>query len=330
MKDDYVVQLLGGLGNQLFQFAAGRGLQQDPVGPVLVDSRLKAQWGEPLESALLPRSFREVRGRELLRLHQVPHLRFAQRKALLTFNGIGLKRGSPVRSLTRPTLLEGEERNRFGRWLTKYSFQESPDLGFDSRIDEISPPMIVMGYFQSERYFEHRAEQVALSFRPQPPECGKLQSRLDALSGGKPVVAISLRSGPDYAAGGWVLRAEYYLRATELLADRLGEVFFLIVGDVESDAEKLRILVRSCGPSVSFASATAMEQLHLIAAQPHAILANSSFAWWGGWLGDWRSRSAGRLVVYPQPWIPDNGGQVCPNRWMAVPACFTVKESDAM
>ena len=49
-----------------------------------------------------------------------------------------------------------------------------------------------------------------------------------------------------------------------------------------------------------------------------AVIANSSCAWWGAWLGDQRARTGLRLVIAPeddrQRWGPD----ILPSNWIAI------------
>lgn len=60
------------------------------------------------------------------------------------------------------------------------------------------------------------------------------------------------------------------------------------------------------------------EDLRLMASCKHAILANSSFSWWGAWLGD---NQNGRKVVAPARWFADETANqqaagICPDRWI--------------
>ena len=56
-------------------------------------------------------------------------------------------------------------------------------------------------------------------------------------------------------------------------------------------------------------------QLRLLAACDHCVIANSSFAWWGAWLGDQRD-SARRIVVAPREY--GEGNDRIPARWDTV------------
>ena len=71
--------MVGNLGNQLFQFAAVKGLQQDPDAPAIIDERLSMEWRTSLQTVLREGSFRSATRRELLRLRQAPLVPRGQR-----------------------------------------------------------------------------------------------------------------------------------------------------------------------------------------------------------------------------------------------------------
>jgi hypothetical protein len=50
----------------------------------------------------------------------------------------------------------------------------------------------------------------------------------------------------------------------------------------------------------------------------HAVIANSTFGWWGAWLGDEVTRRP-RIVVAPEKWFVQPGLEFCdvvPERWV--------------
>lgn len=65
--------------------------------------------------------------------------------------------------------------------------------------------------------------------------------------------------------------------------------------------------------------ANAYESLFLMKLCHHAIIANSSFSWWGAWLGD---EKLNRTVIAPRKWFSDSSGMiypdVIPDRWVKI------------
>ncbi len=58
-----------------------------------------------------------------------------------------------------------------------------------------------------------------------------------------------------------------------------------------------------------------VEDLWLMSLCRHAIIANSTFSWWSAWLN---FRQEGRTVIAPQQWFVDpslDATEICPERW---------------
>jgi hypothetical protein len=136
---------------------------------------------------------------------------------------------------------------------------------------------------------------------------------------GRPTVALSLRTGSDYEAFGSVLDREYQLAAAQHLVSSLGDATFVIFGDVLADCAHFAKMLDA--PAVVCANEPPLKQLSLLGRQQHAIIANSSFAWWGAWLGDQAHRDPERIVLRPDPWLR-TAGDPCPDRWVKIPARF--------
>ncbi len=48
---------------------------------------------------------------------------------------------------------------------------------------------------------------------------------------------------------------------------------------------------------------TPIETINLMALSSHSVIANSTFSWWGAWLGD----RASRHVIHSRPWVDFKG-----------------------
>jgi hypothetical protein len=64
------------------------------------------------------------------------------------------------------------------------------------------------------------------------------------------------------------------------------------------------------------------EDLWLMAQCQHAVIANSSFSWWGAWLGDWGDSKSRRIVVAPKQWFNPaanvDASDIVPERWLRI------------
>jgi hypothetical protein len=278
------VTLFGGLGNQLFQFAAARGVCSD--GPVIVDDRLSNIWGNPLEDVLRTGAVRRASARELLRLRQVPTRSLRMLKAIDCMAGTSGERmmqqgygppGPRMRPLAMVSCVTG-------------SFLSA------RRFDDVVPergPILLRGFFQDEALFAHVANALVEAFALPPVDVPA-----DA-------VAVSFRRRSDYA--GNVLPVSYYRDAIS----KLGADSWVLCGDTPDDV--LAHLLP--GRVVSFVGHPPAVQLAALSSCRRQVLANSTFSWWGAWLAEQTLCDAEVLV--PEPWF-DNDVTQLPARWTRV------------
>ena len=283
----------GQLGNQLFQWAMLRGLV--PGQQVVVDDLWTT--AAPLVAALRPGSLRLVTHREAARLRQPPRLRRPARQRVLA-------------------RVERLDDGPAARWLHGREFRERT-RSYDPAVAAVRPPVLYVGYFQQERYFDHVADKVRGTFRPPTGEVGAAQSHLHAAIGPGETVAVVVRAGPEYDRLGWTLPFDWYQRAATLMAERVERPRFLVFSDVTLAAEGMAAAFRDIGPAHAVEPLDALSHLHLIASMDHAIVSASSYAWWGAWLGDQQQGpGGGRIVIAPTPWLRDELAETPREQWL--------------
>jgi Glycosyltransferase WbsX len=293
-----VVELRGGLGNQLFQFAAAKGLQGDPTEPVVVDDRRSMEWPNRLGGVLRDGATRPATQAELWALGQAPRLPMLQRTAI---------RARSAMAARAP--------NRFG----SREVVEADRVGFDPDVVTAAArgSALLRGYFQSEDYFAARAAEVYASFAPPPRSVAPVRAELDEWAEpGATLVGISLRTGADYQSFGVVLPPSYYDDAIARVEARVERPAFVVFGD---EAEAADALAAALPLARSVATAPPDAQLHLLAGLPTMVASNSSFAWWAAWLGDQLQADgdADHVVFVPRPWLHEED-RPTPARWTAV------------
>jgi hypothetical protein len=302
-----VVGLSGGLGNQLFQYASGLGIATG-LG---ADLRFDESFVEP-EEHWLPRllgpHYVRASRLDLLRVGELPRHGADPRRTIEKAAGellrLAVDAARKVRART-PRLLPVEAiTGEVGR--------------FDPSIFAIDLPTILRGWYQSERYFESVADEVVarlcLPEVPIPP----------SLTSDRPLVAVSFRRG-DYVRYGWELPLTYYERALEQLTQEVPDAAFLVLGDDPMFVHFATEWVARFGPATDAyeLSEDALEHLVLASRCDHAIIANSTFAWWGAWLGEQRRAREDRrpgLVLAPSAYPEQMGADVVPDRWRLVPS----------
>lgn len=170
-----------------------------------------------------------------------------------------------------------------------------------------------VGYFQSERYFEHAADEVRQRFRF-VPRIQELTTRFaDSLrEGGRPLVAIHVRRGDylEHPEAFTTLSAPYVARARRHFP---ADARFLLFSD------DLPWCVANIPDATPIQTPDYRHDLALMTQCDGHIISASSFGWWGAWLSERTT-----CVVAPTPWFPNTANidtrDVVPARWLQEPA----------
>ena len=195
-------------------------------------------------------------------------------------------------------------------------------FGFDERILSASPGVRLEGYFQSHKYFssvqEALRQQIRTISRPSV-WYSQTKERLESIG---PWVAVHVRRG-DYVNLGTedfhgIVEKPYYLAALEIVNQIVPGLVPIIFSDEPALASQM---LANDFPTAVFiensASSKPIETINLMAQSHAAVMANSSFSWWGSWLGDNDSRP----VIGPRPWtnISEHGERdLFPSRWISL------------
>lgn len=269
-----LVRLQGGLGNQLFQYAAGLAVARETGALVRC---------EPSDSPGI--ALRDVLPQGNVTL-----------AAPADWNRLRLsKPGDPVlsRARNRATQALPGYRRRCSVVVQGRSTQRSAN---DPRTVVVrTPSCYLSGWFIHRSWFEPVLDAVA---RP-------LLQRLcehPAFASARGATIVSFRRG-DYVRFGYDLGLDYYERAIERV--RANDRPCWVVSDdaafarLASDWLTARGL--SAAPAPAFEGSTALAHLALLAGAERVVMSNSTFCWWGVVAGD--TGASGRQVTVPSPWI---------------------------
>lgn len=262
---------VGGLGNQLFIYAAGLAhsrrigtdLVIDPIHLILDPQRT-------LELTTFESDFSLVdRDEPNLLLH-------LKQKLLLLRNG-------PIESET-----------------TKHGlspvFNYSPITQFSKGNGKL------WGYFQSWKYFESVSDELRPSMRRIKNKSKWFDEVSEEIQSRESAIAVHVRRG-DFVGNTKIgpTPEAYFRSALTLLNQKLDiEDIFVFSDEIDSLEENsfLSTRARKIHYVSNSVDSKPIEILNLMAACDHVVMANSSLSWWGAWLG---SRPT-QIVVYPRPW----------------------------
>jgi hypothetical protein len=288
-----IVRQLSGLGNQMFQYAAGRyyARQMNADVSLVFDPPHKAlSHGHDRPFLLghfaINAQFRELNPCERFLLYTNDVVTYSRR----------LRSVRPiVGAMLRRTLQDG-----LGLQLVtetaeqSYRFQRV--LPFNDRAKRI----YLLGYWQVHQIPESMSVDLRreLSLREAP--VGENLEMHRRIKDAENSVALHIRRG-DYTLeieGNVALPMTYYSSAIAQLTQSLRNPTFFVFSD---DIGFARSNLRSDFPMIFVdhnSSLSAHEDLRLMSSCRHHIIANSTFSWWAAWL----SPHADGIVIAPRNW----------------------------
>lgn len=263
--------LIGGTGNQMFQYAIARSLAIDlktDFSLILFYNKIS----NFLESAI--------------------HNRYN----LNHFN-IKEKNSSIFKLMSAPIL--GKIRSDFNYIYegNQYTF----DI-YNQNIRNLKGDIFLRGYWQNERYFLHNEDIIKEDFKIKTLPSRENKLYIDEISSVN-AVALCVRRN-DYLNPFWkaqlgVCTLDYYRNAVNLIAKTVeNPIFYIFSDDPKWTQENIKldyptIYVTHNGVDKDY------EDLRLISLCKHFIISNSTFHWWGAWL----SLNKDKIVIAPEPWF---------------------------
>jgi len=183
----------------------------------------------------------------------------------------------------------------------------------------------LVGYWQCERYFFGLRDELRERLLPRKPlPARSLATERAILGAGQRSIFVTVRRS-DYVGNPYhvVLPMDYYREAAALIAAKVPDPVFFIFSDEPEWCEanfKLPYRTTIAGNfdrTVEHHLGREDAELYLMRLCGHAIMANSSYSWWGGWLG---ADMNGGIVVAPRSWFgpacKDDPRDIVPGRWI--------------
>jgi hypothetical protein len=264
-----VVRLMGGLGNQMFQYALGRRMALEQG----VQLKLDLSWfDEEGQVADTPREYALAGWR--IDAH------FATRDDLRKFK-------------------------RIWPWQAAGRIIREPRTGFHPDVLAVRAPVYLIGYWQNENYFRPIERLLRDEFELRSGltrSYEEAERRISTVSS----VSLHIRRGdyvtnPATNAFHGTCSVEYYRAASALIQAKVKDAELFIFSD---DLEWARRNVQLGLPSHFIDHDAAMppeQDVWLMSRCRYHIIANSSFSWWSAWL----SPSPAKIVIAPNRWFND-------------------------
>ena len=283
-----IVRYLGGLGNQMFQYAFYQSMKR--------------------KFASVKADLTEFEGYNL-------------------HNGFELERVFPITlDKASPFLVKLYDPHYRSWWIRKmrrvvglkHAFYEEKALfHYDPSPFEDKSNRLYWGYWQNERYFSEIEDTLRQDFKFKLPLDEKNKSVLQQIQSSNSV-SIHVRRG-DYLHNellGGVCSPAYYQAAVDAMVEKTSDpVFFIFSNDMAWCQSNLNL------PQAHFISWNHGDQsyidMQLMSHCKHNIIANSSFSWWSAWLNS----NTDKIVIAPMRWTNDPTNSITdiiPSQWITL------------
>ena len=286
-----IVKLTGGLGNQMFQYAAGRRLAYQHKTDLLLDISGFASY--PLRKYEL----------DIFNIH-------ATIASLDLLNSIEFLKDKPFQKKIKKF---------FRKNIIRLVKEQTID--FDDNILTLPNDVYLDGYWQSEKYFQDIKNIIKNDFLfvTKPSEKNQVITKKIAACNS---VSIHVRRGdyilnPETKQIHHVCDEKYYKTAISMIFDIINEPeFFLFSDDLEWAKKNIQVDAPIMFISHNLGKQS-FEDMRLMSYCKNHIIANSSFSWWGAWLAE----NDEQCVIAPDRWFNTRICNYCdriPKHWNVV------------
>lgn len=302
------VSLMGGLGNQLFQYAFAILLSEKThkkavLDPNIASIRLNSRGEAELDSYVL--------------CNQVSILKVSgYQRVIRKIFGFGIRR----------YLENGKFRskiafNSISALASAYQFKQigipkfATNIGYDG-LEIKSFHNSYVGYFQSHLYTDE-VKVILKSIRPKTLTIDLQTYETKAKIDYPLIVHVRLTDYRTEDKFG-LLNETYYHEAISVQLDRQNYKKIWLFSDEPKEALMfIPAQLHGMTENISEKVSTTVETLEIMRLGRGYVLGNSTFSWWGAYL----SHNENPLVIYPSPWFagmpdPDN---LCPPEWLPIP-----------
>jgi len=283
------INLRGGLGNQMFQYAAGLSLAKKNNSELLMDT----SW------------FENIDPKDTVRKYELDCFLLDQNivdKVDIELTG---------------------EMNRLGLVLNRIKksnyFTEYVEAStiFDKKFYSLKGNVYLIGYFQSEKYFIDIRKDLLKQFKFKNKTNSKNKKIIEETKKTNSV-SIHIRRG-DYVSNKnasnfhGLQGMNYYKKALRVIDSKIKDPRYFVFSD-DIDWCKKNLAIKN---TIFVSNKKGSEDLRIMASCKHNIIANSSFSWWGAWLGE----NDDKVVISPKSWFKSreaDSSDIIPSRWQKI------------
>lgn len=284
-----IIKFNGGLGNQMFQYAFAKSLEEKTRIQSFFDmSFFSKKYSRPYELNIFELKLNEIKDISTkLKIAAIWKLRKQLKNK--SFGGL--------------------------------NFYCEEHFEFDQNLFNTKPNTLIEGFFQSERYFENIKDKLCADFHFKKELQGKnleLAEKIDASNS----ISLHIRRG-DYVKKKRyqnlyaTCSTDYYKKGVEEICKSFpNPKLFIFSDDIEWVKENLNLPYESIYVNHNTGD-DSWKDMQLMSLCKHNIIANSSFSWWGAWLNP----NEQKIVIAPKKWFNDDKiiqTDVIPDQWIKI------------
>jgi hypothetical protein len=291
-----ITRIKGGLGNQMFRYAAGKALAAQRKADLQIDISFLIEHANDTGDHV-------ARKFELMLFPNITDKVIDLEKRHLSLRLRNIRKR--LKFLRKPIPL----------------FKEGA-YNFDAALLSVTPPAIIDGDFQSEKYFADQQALIRESFIFPLLNVNDENNKIVAQIVNSNSVSVHVRRGdylhkPIMALNG-VCSREYYEEAIALMEQQHPGASYYFFSD---DPEWVKNEIVQFAPNHTIidhnTGNNSWKDMYLMSLCRHNIIANSSFSWWGAWL----NRNENKIVIAPQKWFATtdpyfNTKDLIPESWI--------------
>ena len=274
------IQLNGGLGNQMFQYALGRKLSKKQGTELFLDDKLL--------------KYKKTTNDHTFRSFELDIFNINKKKIEINY-------------IKKTVFIFYRIINSIAMRLGLNSFQNSKyfverNFSYNKDIIKIKSDCFLSGYWQSPLYFESIESVIREDFKfPKLQKYSNINiaKKTEDLNS----VGIHLRRGDflnlkSHGVHG-TCSPEYYQSAIDFISNKIKEpTFFIFSDDQEWVKQNFNFISNSFHISGN-TGINSYRDMQLMSRCKHNIIANSSFSWWGAWLNS----NPEKIIIAPKKWF---------------------------
>ena len=288
-----ISHILGGLGNQMFQYAAGRALSIRHQSELFLDLR-------DFENYAFKRRFE---------LETVFSLSSKGASQDLINKTLGWRDQKFIKKiLKRPQFCK----------IRGSALVFEPHFHYWPSFFDTPKNVYLYGYWQSEKYFKSIEAIIRKDFQFRQP-LDEMNASIQSSMRECQSIALHIRRGDYLTHRGTtkvmaVCTTDYYHKAVDYINSHvIDPVFYIFSDDISWAKTHLKIPNKSIYVDHNL-GVDSYKDMQLMSSCKHHIIANSTFSWWGAWLNP----SLEKIVIAPKRWFVNDykDDDLIPSSWV--------------